>query len=372
MKLVNPFKPTAGAEPPVLIGRDKVIDDFSDGLDEGVGAPARLMRITGPRGSGKTVLLTELGDMARKRGWTVIDETAGEDLHNAILAKLEAKVSDANLSADFNVGIVKAHASMAKKQTTPTMREALSRATARTTGNHTGLLITIDEVQDAKDSDMRELASAVQHLIREKRNIALVFAGLTTGVMDLINGQALTFLRRAKAEELGAIPLDEVSAAFRETIEKSGFSVSDDALAKAAKATAGYAYLIQLVGYYIWRVAKRHVETSTEIDAKDVEAGVEEAMREFNVAVHETALASLPLRAVEYLLAMAQDERVSKTSAVAERIGVNASSLTSYRRILIKRQIIESPTRGYVAFSIPYMRDYLLANREDLLARYGE
>ena len=49
-KLVNPFKPTAGAEPPVLIGRDKVIDDFSDGLDEGVGAPARLMRITGPRG----------------------------------------------------------------------------------------------------------------------------------------------------------------------------------------------------------------------------------------------------------------------------------------------------------------------------------
>lgn len=202
--------------------------------------------------------------------------------------------------------------------------------------------------------------------------IAITAITVLSGKMDLINGQALTFLRRAKAEELGAIPLDEVSAAFRETIEKSGFSVSDDALAKAAKATAGYAYLIQLVGYYIWRVAKRHVEMSTEIDAKDVEAGVEEAMREFNVAVHETALASLPLRAVEYLLAMAQDERVSKTSAIAERIGVNASSLTSYRRILIKRQIIESPTRGYVAFSIPYMRDYLLANREDLLARYGE
>ena len=53
MELVNPFRPTAGAEPPVLIGRDKVIRDFSNGLREGVGAPARLMRITGPRGSGK-------------------------------------------------------------------------------------------------------------------------------------------------------------------------------------------------------------------------------------------------------------------------------------------------------------------------------
>ena len=70
--LVNPFKPTAGAEPPVLVGRDKVLEDFADGLAEGPGARGRLMRITGPRGSGKTVLLTELGDMARDEGWEII------------------------------------------------------------------------------------------------------------------------------------------------------------------------------------------------------------------------------------------------------------------------------------------------------------
>ena len=77
-KLINPFKPTAGAEPPVLVGRDKVLGDFSDGIAEGVGAPGRLIRITGPRGSGKTVLLTELGDIARESGWEVIDETASK------------------------------------------------------------------------------------------------------------------------------------------------------------------------------------------------------------------------------------------------------------------------------------------------------
>ena len=58
-------------------------------------------------------------------------------------------------------------------------------------------------------------------------------------------------------------------------------------------------------------------------------------------------------------------------SAVAERIGVAPSSLTSYRRLLINRQIVESAARGFVAFSIPYMREYVRANREDLLARYG-
>ncbi len=369
-KLVNPFKPTAGAEPPVLIGRDKVIDDFSDGLDEGVGAPARLMRITGPRGSGKTVLLTELGDIARKRGWTVVDETAGENLCSNMVAALARDSSGASISADFDMGVVKVHAG-AKKEEGSSLREALKKATEKLGGNPVGLLVTVDEVQDAKESDMRDLAAAVQHLIREKRNIAFVFAGITTGVMDLVSGQALTFLRRAKAEELDSIPLDEVSCALRSTIEKSGMSIEDEALAKATEATAGYAYLIQLVGYHVWRMGKRHAQQSKEIDVGDVEFGVKEAMRDFNTTVHEPALAGLPLHAMEYVIAMSQDAGVSRTSAVAERIGVAPSSLTSYRRLLINRQIVESAARGFVAFSIPYMREYVRANREDLLARYG-
>lgn len=369
-KLVNPFKPTAGAEPPVLIGRDKVIDDFSDGLDEGVGAPARLMRITGPRGSGKTVLLTELGDIARKRGWTVVDETAGENLCSNMVAALARDSSGASISADFDMGVVKVHAG-AKKEEGSSLREALKKATEKLGGNPVGLLVTVDEVQDAKESDMRDLAAAVQHLIREKRNIAFVFAGITTGVMDLVSGQALTFLRRAKAEELDSIPLDEVSCALRSTIEKSGMSIKDEALAKATEATAGYAYLIQLVGYHVWRMGKRHAQQSKEIDVGDVEFGVKEAMRDFNTTVHEPALAGLPLHAMEYVIAMSQDAGVSRTSAVAERIGVAPSSLTSYRRLLINRQIVESAARGFVAFSIPYMREYVRANREDLLARYG-
>lgn len=39
---VNPFKPTAGAEPPVLAGRDTVLEDFTDGLAEGPGARGRV------------------------------------------------------------------------------------------------------------------------------------------------------------------------------------------------------------------------------------------------------------------------------------------------------------------------------------------
>lgn len=58
----NPFKPTAGGEPLLLIGRGKVIRDFEKGLDNGVGAPGRIMLVTGARGTGKTVMLTVFGD----------------------------------------------------------------------------------------------------------------------------------------------------------------------------------------------------------------------------------------------------------------------------------------------------------------------
>lgn len=65
----NPFKPTAGKRPPILIGRESVIEDFEEGLDNGAGAPGRLMLITGNRGCGKTVLLRELQRLASERGW---------------------------------------------------------------------------------------------------------------------------------------------------------------------------------------------------------------------------------------------------------------------------------------------------------------
>ena len=63
----NPFKPTAGKRPPMLIGRESVIEDFEEGLDNGAGAPGRLMLITGNRGCGKTVLLRELQRLANER-----------------------------------------------------------------------------------------------------------------------------------------------------------------------------------------------------------------------------------------------------------------------------------------------------------------
>lgn len=85
---INPFKPSAGHLPPVLIGRDMVLADFEEGLDNGSGAPGRLMRITGARGVGKTVMLAEFRRIAEKRGWQTISETASDGMAQRLVDKL--------------------------------------------------------------------------------------------------------------------------------------------------------------------------------------------------------------------------------------------------------------------------------------------
>lgn len=371
MMKTNPFKPTAGAEPPILVGRDVALEDFEIGIEEGAGAPSRLMRITGPRGSGKTVLLTELGDIARRHEWRVVDVTATEHLPELICRRLE-KTAGLDYSVELDLMVVKAKAQKDDPQQSEDIYEVMERTVSKLTKDGKGLLVTIDEVQDASIEDIRTIAVAVQHLIRERLNIAFVFAGLTAGVMNLLGEDGPTFLRRAYPEELDTIPIGEVAAAFQATFEKNDVQIDEDALTEAAEATAGYAYLIQLVGYYVWRSAQvRMGKLMKSISMEDVKDGVVSARREFDRTVLDTAIARLPKTAMDYLLAMAENRLASSTGEIAERLGISASSLSSTRKLLVSRQLIEPTARGYVDFSIPFLREYLIENRQALLARYG-
>lgn len=369
--LVNPFKPTAGMTPPILVGRETIVDDFLDALDEGPGAPGRLMRITGPRESGKTVLLTELGEIASSRGWSVVNVSGKEPLCASIQEQLGKDRKLQSLDIKVSLPFVSAEAKLGHDEAEISFREAFATATRALTEDDDGLLITVDEAQDASREDMATIATNVQFMIREQQNISLLFAGITTGVLDLLNGEGVTFLRRAAAEELGNIPLTEVSDALRRSIEASGLSIEDDALEQATRATQGYAYLIQLVGYFVWREGRRHARESPVITSEDAEHGTRAAHERYGQSVLETVLAGLTEPAMRYLLAMTHDDTASSTSEIAARIGKPPASANTYRRALISRQIIEATAPGHVAFSMPFMKEYLEKHRDSLLARYG-
>src|SRR3954465_14970806 len=74
--MANPFHPGFGVSPPLLVGRDELLEEFEEALEDGPGAAGRATLYTGARGSGKTVMLNAVEDRARTLGWIVISETA--------------------------------------------------------------------------------------------------------------------------------------------------------------------------------------------------------------------------------------------------------------------------------------------------------
>ncbi len=56
---------------------------------------------------------------------------------------------------------------------------------------------------------------------------------------------------------------------------------------------------------------------------------------------------------------MAADPGPSRIADVAKRMGVDVNYANQYRRRLIEAELIAPAGRGKVAFTLPYLRDYL-------------
>ena len=76
-------------------------------------------------------------------------------------------------------------------------------------------------------------------------------------IESIINGKTLTFLRRALPFDLKAVAVTEVSYSLEEAIETSGMELKPGIAGQLAEATQGYPFMIQLIGYHAWQLARR-------------------------------------------------------------------------------------------------------------------
>lgn len=348
----NPFKPTAGMNPPELIGRAAILDDFAEALANGPGAPDRLMRVSGVRGVGKTVLLNALGDVARTHGFHVVDVAANAGFCERILQALRKRHEVGSLAVApsiLGVSLGSVEVSRSATQLGETMYDASKRG---------GLLVTLDEIQDAPEAEMRELGNEIQLLVRQGANVAFAFAGLPSSVDGVVGDETLTFLQRAKHVELDRLENLEVGESIEDTMRRAGREVDSDALVLLTEASAGYPFMVQLVGYYAWQASSRR--DSEVVGVEDAERGIEIARSSFDSMVIEPALRRLSERQLEYLKAMAVcDATPASSGEVARRMGATTQQVSSYRKRLIDAALIEPLGYGKIAFSVPYMREYL-------------
>ncbi|MCH9277073.1 ATP-binding protein [Bifidobacterium amazonense] len=363
----NPFKPSAGHLPPILIGRETILADFNEALEDGPGAPGRLMRVTGPRGVGKTVMLAEFSNTVKALGWQVIAETARKDIVQRLIERLQPVKGNFRFTIDPSISVMGVGGSLGgvsyeKQHHIVDLSDALAIRLDELDKKNSGLLVTIDEAQSIERDDLTEIATAVQNMTIAHRNIAFVFAGLPSMASKWLNNEATTFIRRAQYEPLGEVPLEEVSEALRDTFQDTGLWLDGDPLHVATQATAGYPFMIQLVGYHIWRNANRRRNGETEAFAvtdADVRSGISSALTRLGDTVHGPELDGLSPVDKTYLLAMAQDDGPSSTSVIAERMGKDVRYASRYRARLLEAQVIVEKGYGWVDFAVPYLREYL-------------
>ena len=357
-RISNPFTPAFGSMPYALAGRGELIDDVLEGLANQVGDPNRCTIFIGPRGSGKTVLLRAIARYASEQGWISVSVSAKEGMLDKIcrLARANAshllKAKGESTITSVQLGPV-ALTREKQREEVPWWLDVRNIVT-ELNAQGVGLLVTVDEV----DPNCRELIDYIdtyQSFVSEGRDVALLMAGLPGQVMSLLLDKNVSFVRRAFQRPLLAIDQLEVEEALIDTLASKGKSIDDEALEIAAKATRGFAFAIQLVGFFLWRYSRGRDVVTVE----DAERAAVRSARELERAVLEPTLQELSQRELQYVQAMAVDDGPSSTSEVAHRMGIGMTNGANIKKRLIAHGVVREIKMGVVDFLMPTMREYV-------------
>ena len=355
----NPFNPQFGKRPSEFIGRDIIINDFLQGMAN-QDDPNRTSIITGIRGSGKTAILADIHESLGAKKCLVVDITAKEGMLRDIL---DICIRDGKRWLPGNLGDITGFTfgamgfsfgvTRSNKLEEHGFRYWLTDILRALKKKNVPTVFLIDEVQNDA-AEMREFATTYQHVLRENMDVALLMAGLPSTVQDVLNDKVLTFLRRSHRVQLENIDVRIVAIAYENAFKKAQRSFKDDAIEQAAEASEGYPYLVQLLGFYLWRGA------GNLITGKDVDQALVKSKIELFKNVHDLIFFELSQKDRDFLFAMVEDPAESSFGDIAARMNVNTGYASRYRQRLITAGIIHSSSYGKLAYSPPYLKEFLL------------
>ena len=358
--MLNPFTPSFGRIPPILAGRDFILNDIEQALANGGGDPNLCTLYVGPRGMGKTALMQYIAKTAGEFGWVSASTTASpgmlEDLfEQAIQASNQFVVQAGGVRVKpAGIDVLFSAEWEYRDPASGNWRTRMGKLLDQLGEQGIGLLMTVDEVK-ADIDELVQLVAVFQHFIGEGKKVALLMAGLPNCVSALVSHDSISFLRRAIRQRLELVSDEDVSLAMRETVEDSGKAIGDEALRMMVRATGGFPYMMQLVGFRAWQASKE----SGTISKKNVQDGIARARVDFKNGVLEASFNGLSAQDRVFLLAMLKDEDASTLADIAQRMGRETGYARTYKERLVSQGLIRECQRGVVTFSMPYLREYL-------------
>ena len=356
---MTPYNPSFGELPYCILGREQIIENIRFAFENNLSDPYRTVLFSGARGVGKTVLLEKIVEISLEYGYVSVNLTAGntmiKDLFDQLFERTQHVLSEKrkikSVSVkNFNVEFFGNNEELG-------LRTRLERAISKLNDLGIGLLITIDEVYKTAPG-LGEIVIAYQHYKREGRNVALMLAGLPKNVSDILSDSEetknFTFLRRAERVVLKDIPIDEVTQLYYSTFNEAKKVLSMEDAVFMAETTEGYPFMIQLVGYYVWR------KTGSTVEKEDILAGIEQAKERLGMLVFEASLNDISEKDLAFLRAMASFDTPVSTVDIQKKMGVSQGYVQQYRLRLLETELIYSPSYGKLDFSIPYLKEYLI------------
>lgn len=340
----NPYTITFGKEPKLAIPRiqqsSMVLDAF-----RAADPSNQVFMITGPRGSGKTVFMTEVAN--RLKGdpdWIVVELNPERDLLESLASKLSSENTLARIfrKAKINLSFFGFGVSIDDVAPITDIESALSKMLESIDRAKRRVLIAIDEVTSTES--MRTFAASFQIFLRQDLPVFLLMTGLYENINELQNEKSLTFLYRAPKIALKPLNIGTVSRSYHRTL---GIS-AEDALAMA-KLTRGYPYAFQTLGYLAWEHG----------DAGD--AVVDEYRQHLDEYVYDKIWSELSAGDRWLAWGIAQSE-TGKVSDVRAALGMSTNQFNPYRMRLVRKGIVNGEERGYVRFVLPCFEDYVREN----------
>ena len=357
--LDNPFTPSFGRTPPYLAGRKMLLQDLARAFEGNGNDPLLQSVFVGARGSGKTTMLTLAADLASARGWVAASVSCAPGMLEDILQRtmaagaefIEQATGHTRLKG-LSIGqIVSAEWEYAR-QADANWRTLMTNALEELADRGVGLLITVDEVR-TRQEEMIQLATIFQHFIRENRRVSLLMAGLPHHISQLVDDDAVSFLRRASRITLGRIEDFEIRDALRRTVEEGGKRIDDDAVDLCVAAIDGFPYMMQLVGFRTWDASGRE-ET---ISGEHAERGVDAASHDMLQQILVPTWASLSAGDKAFCLALADGNSTARE--IARELSKKPNYVSKYKQRLLEQGVIEQDPYERLHFCLPGFEDFV-------------
>lgn len=383
--LRNPYTPNAGAQPPVILGRDDQLRTFALLLARmAAGRTEQSMIITGLRGVGKTVLLGSFRREALGQNWVVIENEVSKHVDEAFRRDVVSDFRTAlfELSPKARWGErVKRAASVLKSfsiQVDPSGSLTLGIDVDAIEGQadsgsllrdlsdlfvavgeaardeKRGVVLLYDEVQFLTQHQLEALIAALHKTVQRGLPVTMVGAGLPQ-IAELA-GDAKSYAERLfKFPHIGGLGSQDARRALAEPAEGEGAAFSPGALDRAVELTEGYPYFIQELGYAVWGVAEGPTVTAADVDA---------ALPLYESKLDSSFFRVRLDRATElqrvYLRAMAElGPAPQKAADVAALMDRTSPQVAPTRAELIAMGLLYTPEHGYAAFTVPHFDKFM-------------